>query len=287
MRRKVLSLLLIAVLISSSFIPSKVKAETVSDNNWIKEKLSDYEPLQELLKEYPDASLVQSNTEYILNTVTHDSAGNVIKSEQKAFSDLNSLTSYKSSQESLTSLVSPYVVSPGGAVYVSYGWVRVGLATYKYTSTQFFVSAVYDWLQIPIFGRNLYQGLVGLAFDSNLSMTNGSYAGRATLYNINGRTVKDYTTSNGSLSIGAVAANSIAFSFSYFTTASGEITDMDGVISCTALKNSINSYCNAFGEYDDVSIGLGGFNVSYPAGISVGASTVRDRYTIQDSLDVR
>lgn len=287
MKKKILSILLIAVLISSYFIPTKVQANDVTNDDWIQEKLSDYEPLQQLLEEHPDAKLVESKTEYILNAITQDSAGNVIKSEKKAFSDLNSLYNYKSTQESLQSLAGPYIVEPGGTTYVSYGWVRVGLSTYKYTNTQFFVAAVYDWLQVPIVNSTIYMGLVGLAFDSNLSMINGTYAGRASLYRSSGSIAKQYTTNAGNLSIGASAANAIAFSFTYITTIPGEVADMDGVISCTALKNSQNPYCNAFGEYDDVTVGLGNFSVSYPAGISVGPTTIRDRYTIQDSLNVR
>jgi hypothetical protein len=285
MKKKVLSLFLAVVMISSNFI--QVQAQEVSNDAWIEEQLSDYQPLLDIKNKYSDVKEVQSNTEYILTTVTKDENGNLIHSKQDKFSDLESLNNYKEVQESMNERIAPFTVSPGGTSYVEYGYTRVGLSLYKYSSNRFFIACVYDWSAIFALPPNYYRGIAALALDSNMVMEgSSSYAGRVSLYR-NGTLMQQYSTSTGNLSIQASSANAIGYSYSYRMPDNSSLDHYEGVISCTALKNSTNNLCSAFGEYDYLYNALSGFSVSYPWGISVGASTERDRYTIQEPLDIR
>ncbi|SHJ56167.1 hypothetical protein SAMN02745136_00388 [Anaerocolumna jejuensis DSM 15929] len=98
-----------------------------------------------------------------------------------------------------------------------------------------------------------------------------------------------FSTNAGNLTIQATTANSIGFSYSYYYgSGTTELANTEGVISFTATKkHASDTICSAFGEYDDVHSSIGDFSVSYPWGISVGTSVSRDRYTIQDKLDIR
>ncbi|MGB8454778.1 MAG: hypothetical protein WCD89_20910 [Anaerocolumna sp.] len=285
MKKIVFSLLLIATLLVPNFV--QVEAKEVSNDAWIEEKLSDYEPLIEIKKENSDLKLVQSNTEYILTTVVKDSAGNVLHSKKNQFSDLESLNSYKSVQQSMKVVVTPSTVSPGDTTYEEYDTIKVGLSLYKYSTNRFFVACVYDFTGGFFVNPINYRGIAGLALDSNMAMEgSSSYAGRISLYR-NGTLMKEFSTNAGNLSIKASSSNAIGYSYSYTLTGNNPLDHYEGVISCTALKNSTNTYCSAFGEYDWLYSSLSGFSVSYPLGISVSGSTERDRYTIQEPLDIR
>lgn len=287
MKRKAVSLLLALVIFTSNF--TQVQAQEVENGNWIEEKLSDYEPLQKFLKEYPDAKLVQNNTEYILNTVTQDEAGNVISSKKTSFPDLESMNSYDSVQQDMNNVISPFTISPGGSVYKTYSnKIKVGLSTYKYSTTRYFISCTFQWLTTPApASRDTIMGLAALALDSNMVMDGNTYGGRVSIYD--GTTVKKmFNTTSGNLTVKASGINSIGFDFKYPVPVPLYVNGMDGVISCEALVNSQNKYCSIFGEYDDVTsaLDLSNFSVSYPAGISVGIGTVRNQYTIQDALTI-
>lgn len=281
MKKKILTVILMMALLAINF--SYVQAETIPTEDWISEKLIDYEPLQELIREYPKTKKVQVRTEYKLNETITDEEGKVVKINEKTFSDKKSMDKYQKEREKKTknSDISTLSILPGETKYnYNYSQLKIGLAFYKYSSNYFFVACVYDWITKPYFSTvTRTNGIVGLALGDGLSMDGSSYEGRVSI-DWAGST-EDLTKSDGGLSIKAGSPNAIGYSFHV----SHMSSDIYGVISCKAYKTSNQySYASAFGEYDNVYTKLGGFSISYPAGISVGIGTTRDRYTIQDSL---
>ncbi|MDF2872062.1 MAG: hypothetical protein K0R05_3637 [Anaerocolumna sp.] len=253
------------------------------------EQLKDYEPYQELIKEYPNAQKVQSNTNYILSEIVSDQNGEIIKTTEKTFSDRKSMDKYQEEKEieNIQSNFNVYTVNPGETVYnTTYTQMQIGLSLYKYTSNRLFVACVYDWLTPPATLLDYTKGIVGLALASMMSMDGSSYAGRVTAVQITSGKVKNYTSSNGRLSIQATGNNTIGYFFSLPYASS----DVYGVISCEAYKNfpEVN-YCNAFGEYDSINyiLDISNFSVSYPTGISIGTANVKTPYTVNDALNLR
>ena len=280
---------MLAVVVCNNAFIAQAQAKQIYSNDWMYEKLKDYEPYQELIKEYPNAKKVDSNTKYILSEIVSDQNGKIIKATEKNFSDQKSMEKYQKEKE-LKNNQSDYdilTVNPGGTVYnTTYSQIQIGLSLYQYTSNNFFVACVYDWLTPPPETLLDYtKGAVGLALDSMMAMNGNTYGGRVTAVSITGE-VKDYTSYNGGISIQAQGNNAIGYGFSlpYVT------TDIYGVISCEAYKSVPNAnYCSAFGEYDSVtySIDVKNFSISFPAGISFNTATLKDRYTINDALNIR
>lgn len=283
-----ISLCMAIVMIFTMFKYDFVNADTIASDNWITACLSDYEPLQSLLEEYPDAKLVQTSTTYILNKVTVDDKGNILKREEKKFPSLSSLEKYEEMSKK-SDVLMPNTVRDGGETYTDYSKIRIGLALYRYSSTRFFVASTYEWLEPFDYDYLLeYKAAVGLAVGDGLSMEGSSYAGRVTMTNIRGDIIQK-TNGNG-LRIQATGAYGIGYSFTQKAQRDGVIKHMQGVISCTAYKtSSAITNCPAYGEYADVSfsLDLDNFSVSIPAGISFNLFTSYTAYSHQDNLDLR
>ena len=278
-------LLLSLLVCNNTFI---AKAEQITSSNWISEQLKDYEPYQELIKEYPNAKKVQSNTNYILSEIVSDQNGEIIKTTEKTFSDKKSMDKYQEEKENIQSDFNVNTVNPGQTEYnTSYSQMQIGLSLYQYSSSRFFVACVYDWLTPPLATLLDYtKGIVGLSLDSMMSMDRNTYAGRVTAVLLTSGKVESYTTSNGGISIQASSTNAIGYSFSLPYASS----DAYGVISCEAYKNFPDvDYCGAFGEYDSLSyiLDISNFSVSYPYGISIGTANVKTPYTINDALNLQ
>ncbi len=288
MKKIISGVLLLSLLVcNNAFI---AKAEQDTSSNWMSEQLKDYEPYQELIKEYPNAQKVQSNTNYILSEIVSDQNGVIIKTTEKTFSDQESMDKYQEEKEieNIQTNFNVNTVNPGQTVYnTTYTQMLIGLSLYKYTSNRFFVACVYDWLTPPPATLLDYtKGIVGLALDSMMSMDGSTYAGRVTAVQITSGKVETYTSYNGGLSIQATGNNAIGYSFSLPYASS----DAYGVISCEAYKNfpSVN-YCSAFGEYDSLNyiLDISNFSVSYPYGISIGTAHVKTPYTVNDALNLQ
>jgi|GEM_PF-1627209 len=296
-----LSLLMI-ILLSFNFTNTQAAQTPVStSDDWISQALSDYEPLQTLKKEYPDTEMVENTTKYILNETEEDKDGNTLAVKKREFLNDSDLEKYldkikkeeikkgKKVEEKKDGTVSIYLIEDGQTKYVTYTKLKIGLSLYKYTSEKFFVACVYNYTTKPEIDLTYHhQGIAGLALGPQLAMDGqSSYGGRVTITNYLGeKTVRNNL--NGGLSIQATGTQGIGYSVHETETDLGLITGLEGVISCTATQtNSSDTVCSAFGEYDFVRSGLGGFSVSYPSGISVGLVTIRTRYTIQDALNLR
>lgn len=295
---QILSVFMLFLMIFTILNPINVLAATPVTNDWIAEYLADYKPLQTLLEEYPDTELVQQNTTYILNENIEDKEGNVIKSDQKAFSSISELENYENSAKRLDlltskittigvgeNLITPNTVSNGTPFYKTYSKIKMGLSLYRYSSTSFMVACTYDW--IDGFDYDLlynYKAVIGLALGSGLSMLGNSYDGRITMTVIGGSVVEKTPE------VRATGTSGIGYSIKVNAQTYGMLKDMQGVISCTAKKvaNSIVN-CPAYGEYAAVTstLSLYNFSVSIPAGISFGSATVSTPYSIQDNLDLR
>lgn len=288
MKKFITAVLLLSLLVcNNTFIAN---AGQITSSNWMSELLKDYEPYQELIKEYPNANKVQSNTNYILSEIVSDQNGEIFKTTEKTFSDKNSMDKYQEKREveNIQSDFNVNTVNPGQTVYnTTYTQMRIGLTLYKYTSDRFFVACVYDWLTPPPATLLDYtKGIVGLALDSMMSMDRTTYAGRVTAVQITSGQVDNYTTSNGGITIQASGNNAIGYSFSLPYASS----DVYGVISCEANKNFAGvNYNSAFGEYDSLSyiFDINNFSVSYPFGISIGTANVKTPFTISDGLNLQ
>lgn len=297
-----LSLLMI-ILLSFNFTNTHAAQTPVStSDDWISQALSDYEPLQTLKKEYPNTEMVENNTKYILNETEKDKNGNILAVKKREFLNESDLDKYldkikkeeikkgKKIEEKKDGTVSIYLIEDGETVYNnSYTKLKIGLSLYKYSSEKFFVACVYEYKTKPEIDLTYHhKGIAGLALGTQLAMDGkSSYGGRVTITNYLGeKTVRNNL--NDGLDIQATGTQGIGYRIHEAETDLGLITGLEGVISCTATQtNPTDTSCSAFGEYDYLSISLGGFSVSYPSGISVGTGTVRTRYTIQDALDLR
>lgn len=263
----------------------EVQAAKKSDD-WISKSLIDYEPLQNLLLEYPDASKVEDKTSYILDVTTKNSKGDILKKEKKTFSNLEDMETYVAVSENE---IVPYSIEHGETAYKTYTKMRVGLTLYKYSSSYYFVAFVYEWLTPPSTSAftNMTEGVVGLALDTGLSMDGSSYAGRLTINYWDHTETR--TNSNGGLSIQATGTQGIGYPFSFYNP-NKYADSAEGVISCKAYKQAPNfEYVSAYGEYADVSmtLDLDNFSVSIPAGISFNLATSKTSYSIQDTLTVK
>ena len=288
MKKKVLCVLLsCTLLLSNNLFIAQAKED--SSDDWMLQELIDYEPYQELIKEHPNTEKVATKTKYILSEIVSDQNDNIIKSTEKSFSNQKSMDLYQKQleEENKASDVSMSIVSPGETKYnTSYTKIRVGLSLYKLSSDYFFVAFVYDWLTPPPTTLLDYtKGAVGLCLDSGMSINASSIGGRVSATLLSGE--EDMlNTVNGRLMIKSDSINGIGYAFSlpYAT------SDISGVISCNAYKNTPNTdYCSAFGEYDVVSktLNLDDFSVSWPAGISFNVNTDRTRYTYGDALNIK
>ncbi|WP_312698849.1 hypothetical protein [Sedimentibacter sp.] len=284
--RITLSLFLVMILTVNLF---NVQAVTVSEEDWISKALSDYEPLQSMLEQYPNAEKVQSNIKYVLTETIKDKDGEILNITQKNFDNLSKMQNYEEQLVEINN-ITPYVVGDGETKYKTYTKMRVGLALYKYNSNRFFVAFVYDWLTQPDYDALLkYKGVVGLALDSGLSMDGTSYAGRVTMKIIDGSTIMR-NTQNGGVNIKATGTQGIGYKIEESAQNTGLILEMEGVISCEAIKTSSNIIAtSAFGEYAYVGFtpNLNSFSVSFPKGVSFGIGTTKTPYTYQDALDLR
>ncbi len=283
--KKTIILLMIAIL---TFSFANIQASTTYDN-WISESLSDYEPLQTLIKKHPEAKMVENSTKYILTEITKDKEGNVLEANEKVFTNISSMQKYENQLKKENNIV-PYTIGDQETKYKTYAKMKVGLSMYKYSSSRFFVAFVYDWLTVPEYDLlTYYKAVVGLALDSGLSMDSSSYGGRVTLTNINGDTIMRNSL-NGGVDIKATGTQGIGYKIKESHQWNGAIVDMEGVISCEANKNQpTDNFCSAYGEYAHVSttLNLDNFSVSLDGGISFGLTTTKTPYSFQDSLYIR
>lgn len=291
--------LLMVMLLTLNFTNVQAVSTVTSDDDWISQALSDYEPLQSLINEYPETVLIQNDTEYILNETKKDKDGNILETNRKNFSSLLSMQKYekklkegKNVKELSDGTVIIFSIGDGETKYsTSYSKIKVGLSLYKYSSEKFFVANVYEWLTTP--DVNWYydhKAVVGLSLGSQLSMDGPStYGGRVTLTNYLGETFMRNNL-NGGLTIQATNAEGIGYSINENAQHIGLISGIEGVLSCKATQtNPSDTACSAFAEYDYVSatLGLNNFSVSFPGGISFSSATTKTRYTYQNTLDLR
>lgn len=276
-------ILMIATILTFSSIT--VQADD-THNNWVSQILNDYEPFQKMIKQNPNAKMVQNNTEYLLTETIKDKEGNILETNKQTFSTMSNMIAYEN-QLKQKDMIRVYSIGDGEIKYKTYTKMKVGLALYKYNSSEFFVAFVYDWLTQPDYDIfTYYKAVVGLALDSGLVMDGTSYGGRVTLKLINGNTIIRNDL-NGGVSIKATGTQGIGYKIKESHQTNGAIVDMEGVISCDAYKASPSyNYCSAYGEYADVSytFNLDSFSVSFPAGISFSAATEKTSYNYQDAL---
>lgn len=276
-------ILMIATILTFSSIT--VQAADTHDN-WTSQILNDYEPFQKMLREDPNAKMIQNSTEYLLAETIKDKEGNVIETSEKTFATMSSMIAYEN-QLKQKDMIRIYSIGDGETKYKTYTKMRVGLSLYKYTNGKFFVSFVYDWLTKPGYDIfTYYKAVVGLALDSGLTMDGTSYGGRVSMKFINGTTLMKNNL-NGGVFIQAAGTQGIGYKIKESHQTNGEIVNMNGVISCDAYKtSSASSYCSAYGEYADVNVtlDLDDFSVSIPGGISFGFGTNKTPYNYQDAL---
>lgn len=276
-------ILMIATILTFSSIT--VQAADTHDN-WTSQILSDYEPFQKMLREDPNAKMIQNNTEYLLTETIKDKEGNILETNEKTFSTMSSMLNYEN-QLKQKDMIRIYSIGDGETKYKTYTKMRVGLSLYKYTNGKFFVAFIYDWLTTPDYDiLSYYKAVVGLALDSGLTMDGTSYSGRVSIKNIANQDIMRNTL-NGGVVIQATGTQGIGYKIKESHQKIGAIKDMEGVISCDAYKTSPSyTYCSAYGEYADVSLtlNLDDFSVSIPAGISFGFGTTKTSYNYQDAL---
>ena len=280
MKKKLISLVLILVF---SLSPIQAQAAT---NDWMALELSDYEPFQEILRDHPDATIVQSNTSYVLTETIKNDNGDIVSLKAIKFSSLANMNNYQRVARD-QELVIPNTISPGNTYYVTYSKMQVGLQFLRYSTGsgyEYFVACLYNWLTPP--DMNVLEqtvGVVGLALDTGLVMNGGSYDSRMT-YVRSGQTYREYP------SVMATGTQGIGYCFNIVNDVIYNVTSMSGVISCTAKKSFPSAeLVSAYGEYAAVNytLDLTSFSVSLSGGISFRLATSKTPYSVQDNLDVR
>ena len=293
MKKKIISFMLALSMVMACVPSVNAKAaekpmhqleEETAENDWINEMLEHYEPYLELKKEYPEISKVYSKTEYVLSEMTADKNGNIVKTNNTKFSNLEEMREEHIQKEAKSGVsYGARAVMPGQLSYKTYAEIQIGIALMQYADGSYFVAFLYDWLTMPEFNLvTRCDAAVALALDSGMTMEGSSYEGLVVIEDVSGEP-EEFSTENERLSVKASSANAIGYNFrvSYMP------TDIYGLISCNAYKNEKDiDYCSVFGEYDTIKFSLNpsNFSVSYPAGLSFGFGTSRDRYTIQEAL---